>query len=155
MHVATRSILFSIVIATCAAAQTADTAILGTISDSAGAVLPGATVTVSEASTGFSRTVTTNPEGYYEVRYLVPGGYSVDVKAGGFREERRTGITIQIGQQARLDFALQLGTVQQTLEVHSEAPLLQTENATLAGVVAAQGIQNLPLNGANLMIWRF
>lgn len=147
MPVPIRTFFLLALISTGAAAQTADTAILGTITDSAGAVVPGATVTVSEGSTGFSRTATSNPQGYYEVRYLVPGGYTVDVKAGGFRQERRSGITIQIGQQARLDFAMQLGTVQQTLEVHSEAPLLQTEDATLAGVVGSQGIQNLPLNG--------
>src|SRR5579875_1634004 len=128
-------------------AQTVDTAIVGTVTEPTGGVIPGATVTIQEPSTGFFRTVTTGNEGNYELRYLVPGNYTVDVKASGFREERRTSIPVEIGQQARVDFVLQIGTVQQTLEVQSAAPLLQTENATLGGVVGSKGIENLPLNG--------
>lgn len=128
-------------------AQTVDTAIVGTITEATGGVIPGATVTIQEPSTGFFRTVTTGNEGNYELRYLVPGNYTVDVKASGFREERRTSIPVEIGQQARVDFMLQVGAVQQTLEVQSAAPLLQTENATLGGVVGSKGIENLPLNG--------
>ena len=65
----------------------------------------------------------------------------------GFRSERRTGILIQIGQQARVEFTLQVGDVQQTVEVTASAPLLQTENATLGEVVTQERILNLPLNG--------
>ena len=131
----------------CLVAQTIDTAILGTVTDSGGGAVAGANVTVQEASTGFSRSITTSTAGSYEVRYLVPGAYTVTIQASGLRQERRTGILIQIGQQARIDFALQIGTVTQTLEVQSAAPLLQTENATLGGTVGAQAIQDLPLNG--------
>ena len=127
--------------------QTVDTAILGTVTDSGGGMIPNAAVTVSQPSTGLTRVVNTGSEGSYEIRYLVPGDYVVEVKADGFRGERKTGISIQIGQQARIDFALQVGTVQQTLEVEASAPLLQTESATLGGVVGAERIQNLPLNG--------
>ena len=128
-------------------AQTADTAILGRVTDSTGSVVPKATVTVREASTGVSRSAITGNEGNFEVRYLVPGTYTVEVGANGFRSERRTGVSIQIGQQARLDFTMQLGTVQQTLEVTSSAPLLQTENATLGSVVGTERTVDLPLNG--------
>ncbi|HYZ87590.1 MAG TPA: TonB-dependent receptor, partial [Bryobacteraceae bacterium] len=75
------------------------------------------------------------------------GEYTVEVQAPGFRRERRTGILIQIGQQARVDVTLAVGDVQQTVEVTSAAPLLQTENATLGGVVSQERIVNLPLNG--------
>jgi hypothetical protein len=91
--------------------------------------------------------VATGNEGNYEVRYLVPGEYSVEVGAQGFLTERRTGIAIQIGQQARIDFGLQVGALQQTLEVTESAPLLQTENATLGSVVGQERITDLPLNG--------
>jgi hypothetical protein len=130
-----------------ASAQTVDTAILGVVIDAAGAVVPGATITVREPASGLSHVATSNSSGNYEVRYLVPGEYTVEVKAPNFGSERRTGIVLQLGQQARIDFSLQVGAVQQTVEVESSAPLLQTENATLGGVVGPDRIENLPLNG--------
>jgi outer membrane receptor protein involved in Fe transport len=141
------AVVFLLVSGSISHAQTVDTAILGSVTDPGQAALPNATVTIIQPSTGLSRTVTTSSEGYYEQRYLVPGSYTVEVKANGFRTERRTGIEVQIGQQARIDFSLQVGTVQQTLEVQSAVPLLQTENATLGGVVGSERIQSLPLNG--------
>jgi len=76
-------------------AQTLDTGILGTVTDSSGAVVVGAAVTITQPATGYTRTVTSSAEGAYEVRYLVPGEYAVEVKANGFRSERRTGIVVQ------------------------------------------------------------
>lgn len=139
--------LLCLFLALCCNAQTVDTAILGNVTDSAQEAVPNATVTITQPSTGLTRVVNTSSSGAYELRYLVPGDYTVEVKAQGFRTERRTGILIQLGQSAKLDFSLQVGSVQQTLEVQSAAPLLQTENATLGGVVSQQRIQNLPLNG--------
>jgi hypothetical protein len=78
-------------------AQTADTAILGRVTDPSGSFIPKATITITERSTGVNRTATTGTEGTFEVRYLVPGEYSVEVSGPGFRSERRTGVTIQIG----------------------------------------------------------
>jgi outer membrane receptor protein involved in Fe transport len=127
--------------------QTVDTAILGTVVDSSQAAIPNAEVIIEQTVTGVSRTVKTNSEGIFEFRYIVPGEYTVQVKAESFRAEKRTGIGIQIGQQAKIDFVLQVGSVQQTLEVQSTSPLLQTEDATLAGVVSSGRITNLPLNG--------
>lgn len=139
--------LLCLFLALCCNAQTVDTVILGNVTDSAQEAVPNATVTITQPSTGLTRVVNTSGSGAYELRYLVPGDYTVEVKAQGFRTERRTGILIQLGQSAKLDFSLQVGSVQQTLEVQSAAPLLQTENATLGGVVSQQRIQNLPLNG--------
>ena len=111
-------------------AQTVDTAILGTLLDPQGAPVAGATVTITQPSTGLSHTASTSPEGTFEIRYLVPGEYVVEIHAAGFRGERRAGVVIQLGQQARLDFTLQVGAVQETVEVNAGVPLLQTENAT-------------------------
>src|SRR3982751_6684166 len=91
-------------------AQTLDTGILGTESDPQGAALSGASVRITNAAQGVSRTVLTTADGNYEVRYLVPGQYNVEVQATGFRPERRTGITIQVNQQARINFSMQLGS---------------------------------------------
>ena len=89
-------------------AQTTDTGILGTVADSTGAVVAGATVSITQPATGQTRAVTTNSEGYYEVRYLLPGEYTAEVRASGFRTERQTGIVLQIGQQARINFSMQV-----------------------------------------------
>jgi hypothetical protein len=107
--------------------QTIDTAILGTITDSTGAVVANAMVTITQEATGVKRQTTSNAEGKYEVRYLVPGEYVVDVRAGGFRTARTGKLTIQINQQARIDVTMQVGDVQESIEVSATTPLLQTE----------------------------
>ena len=112
-------------------AQTVDTAILGTVIDSGGGAVAHATVTVTRSGTTLSKEATTGADGAYEFRYLLPGQYVLEVKASGFNAERRSGLDIQLGQQAKVDFTLQVGAVQQTIEVKSAPPLLQTENASL------------------------
>jgi len=134
-----------------APAQTLDTGILGTITDPAGAVVAGATVVIENPATGQRRTVKTSSDGKYEVRYLVPGVYNIEAQATGFRTVRSTNVTVQINQQVRADFSLQIGEVQQTVEISSSAPLLQTENATLGEVVSTERIVNLPLNGRSFV----
>jgi hypothetical protein len=134
-----------------AAGQTLDTGILGTITDPGGAIVPAASVTITQPSTGLSRSVTAGADGGYEVRYLTPGEYTVEVRAPGFKAERRSGIVLQISQLARIDFSLQVGQVQETVEVTATAPILQTESAVLGEVVATERIVNLPLNGRNFL----
>src|SRR5258708_17649198 len=95
------------------AAQTLDTGVLGTVLDPEDGTVPAASVTISNTAMGVSRIVKTTAEGKYEVRYLVPGEYSIEVRATGLRSER-TGVVIPINQQVRIDFALQVGDVQQT-----------------------------------------
>jgi hypothetical protein len=129
--------------------QSLDTGILGTVSDPSGAAIGAVTATITQTATGVTHTVTTASDGKYEVRYLLPGEYTVEVQAAGFRAERRKGIVLQIGQQARIDFLLQVASIQETVEVQSVAPLLQTENDTLGQVVGPERIVNLPLNGRN------
>lgn len=132
-------------------AQTLDTAVLGTVADPAGAVVAGASVTISQSATGYTRTIQTGGEGTYEVRYLLPGDYTVEVKASGFRGERRSGVVVQTGQQARINFSLQLGQLVESVEVVAEAPLMQTENAALGEVITQERIINLPLNGRRFL----
>ncbi len=127
--------------------QTADTAVLGTITDASGAIVPQVTVEIKQPATGFSRTVLTNTSGDYEIRYLVPGEYVVKATAAGFTTQQRTNIVLQVGQLARVDFSLALGTVSESVSVTSTGALLNTENATLGQVVAPETIANMPLNG--------
>src|SRR5262249_31934050 len=106
-----------------------------------------ARVTITQPATGLSHDVVTSNEGTYEVRYLVPGEYTVEVQAQSFQTQRRSGITIQIGQQAKIDFSLKAGNVTEVVDVTAAQPLLQTETATIAGVVGHERIEQLPING--------
>jgi hypothetical protein len=127
--------------------QTLDTGILGNIADPSGAVIGGAAVAITRTATGVRRETQSAADGKYEIRYLVPGEYSVEVRAQGFRAARASTVQVQINQQVRLDFTLQVGELQETVEVSAAAPLLNTETATLGEVVAGERIVNLPLNG--------
>ena len=131
--------------------QSADTAILGTVTESSGAVIPGAKITIQQPATGFVRSVVTGNEGLYELRYLRPGQYTVEASHTGFKTERRTGIVIEVNQQARLDFNLQVGDVVETVEISSVAPLLETESAVVGDVVSGERIVNLPMNNRNFL----
>src|SRR5262249_36338447 len=82
----------------CLSAQTLDTGILGTVTDSSGAVIAGAEVTITQTTTGVRRATQTAADGKYEVRYLVPAEYSVEVRAQGFRVARASSIVVQISQ---------------------------------------------------------
>src|SRR5271166_1773987 len=84
-------------------AQTVDTAIVGTVTDRSGAVVPGAKVTVTSVSTGIAKSAVTAATGEYTVNYLPPGSYNVAVTANGFTTTRQQGIVLQLAQQARVN----------------------------------------------------
>jgi len=107
--------------------QTVDTAILGNVSDSSGAAIPGATVTVVSPSTGITKTTVTGTQGQFEVQYLTPGSYDVTLQASGFAKQTRSGIVIQIGQQQKIDFTLSISAQQESVVVQGGQTLLQTK----------------------------
>jgi hypothetical protein len=127
--------------------QTLDTSILGTATDSSGAVVPGATVTVLSPATGIKKTAITGTSGEYAVTYLAPGTYDVTIEAKGFTTQKRTGIVLQLNQQGKIDFGLTVGGSEQTVQVEGTQPLLQSENASLGAVIGTERTANLPLNG--------
>ena len=129
-------------------AQTVDTAISGTVTDSTGAVIPGATVTVTSASTGTTKRAVTSASGDYLVNYLIPGSYDVTVAAGGFATFTQKGIVLEINQQAKVNAAMSVATGTQEIQVQAaNQPLLQTQTSSIGTVVGAVGTVNLPLNG--------
>lgn len=128
-------------------AQVDTATVTGSVHDSSGAVLPDAMVTATEVSTGIKTTTKTASDGVYVITPLKIGTYSVSAQANGFRTETRENIVLNVQQNQRLDFRLNVGSVNQTAEVTSEAPLLETETASLGDVVAAQQVEELPLNG--------
>ena len=121
--------------------------IAGTIYDPNKAVVPTATVTVTEKATGVARQVVSSEVGAYVVPSLNPGIYDVSVSAPGFRTLVRSGIEMQVGKDLRLDLDLQIGEASTTVEVTAEVPLLNSESGNLGHVMTNQQIVDLPLNG--------
>ncbi|MBI3895995.1 MAG: TonB-dependent receptor [Acidobacteria bacterium] len=128
-------------------AQVTTGTISGTVSDSTGAVIPGATVTLRNTETGISRTITTNAQGRYTAQQLGLGMFEVTAEAAGFQSVVRSGIEMTVGRQAVVDFTLQVGAVAERITVTGEAPLLETTNAAVADLVSETQMRELPLNG--------
>jgi hypothetical protein len=125
--------------------------ILGTVKDSSGAVIPGAGVTLTNTDTSLTRTGTSAEDGSYRFPALPVGHYRLDVMQEGFSALSRTGITLEVGQEATIDLILEVGSPAQVVTVAEEAPLVQTSNSTLGGIVNEQQVSDLPLNGRNLV----
>jgi hypothetical protein len=125
--------------------------ITGDVRDSSGAVVPGATVTVTNTGTDAVRTGQTNADGLYVFPSLVPGVYNVKVEAAGFKSATRTKVELQIQATLRVDFALEVGQVSESIEVTASAAQLTTENATVGSVIEQKRIVDLPLNGRDFM----
>jgi hypothetical protein len=123
----------------------------GLVTDSTGSVVVGAKVTVSNPQTNFSRDAVSNSAGDYRFPDLAPGVYNITAEMQGFQTEIRKGVELQVQQAARIDFQLNIGAVNQTVEVAGGAPLLDTENATVGTVIDTKKIVDLPLNGRSFV----
>jgi hypothetical protein len=129
-------------------AQTTAT-LVGDVFDPSGNFIPGASVTVRNDSTGYSRTVETNAVGQYRVTPLNPGTYVIEVKAQGFKSQVRNNVTLPVSAVLEVDFTMAIGAVTETIEVVAASPVLQTEEASVGNVVAAKELERLPVNGRN------
>ena len=139
--------LFLAAAAAAAFGQSSDTGILGTVTDPSGSVVVGAAVTISSQAIGFSKSVVTSADGHYELRYLLPETYSVEVRMAGFRPEVTSGITLVVGQLARVDFKLPVGAVTEEVQVSAQGVLLDTQTSTMAQTMTEERIVDLPTNG--------
>src|SRR5437667_4667546 len=98
-----------------------------------------------------TRTTRTNAEGFYNLLSLPPGKYELTFEVKGFQKQTQTGLELTVGQNLRVDSALQLGSVETQVTVTSQAPLVDTNTATLSGLVDDRRIVDLPLNGRNVI----
>lgn len=121
--------------------------ISGTVTDTSGAVIAGATVTVTDVERGVSRTLTTDTAGQYSAPSLTPGSYSVRAEFAGFQTLNRTGITVGVGQAVRVDLSIQPGAQTQTVTVTEAVPLINTTNEVLSSTVESDQLTELPING--------
>jgi hypothetical protein len=136
-----------------ASAQTPTGTVEGAVTDQTGAVVAGATVTVTEKATGRAVTASTNGEGFFTVRNLPPGVFTVKVEKEGFKTILVENLTVQVGQIARADANLQVGAQSETVEVSSgdDVQSVDTTRQTVDGVINARQIENLPLNSRNAL----
>jgi hypothetical protein len=122
----------------------------GTLLDPSGAAVPSATVTVKNVSLGVTRTGESDRQGHYVFAALPPEGeYEIGVEAKGFAPENRRGLTFASGIESVVDFNLKAGSVQQTVDVTSEAPLVESSKADLSHLVGTRQLVELPDNGRN------
>jgi hypothetical protein len=144
-----RTILIGLIISAAVWSQVERASIVGTVTDKSGAVVAGVDVRVTHETTNTLVALRTDDSGNYAAPNLVPGSYTITAEHAGFSRRAYRGFQVQVGQVARLDITLDVGAVEQTVEVTGTIPLLHTEDATIGQVVVPQLIDALPQNGRN------
>ena len=125
--------------------------ILGTVTDSSGAVVGNAQVDVTNVATGVVSHTSTSANGDFTSPYLAPGIYSVTVQAQGFQKAVADNITLAVAQQARVNVTMKPGQVSETVQVEASSVSLDTDSAAVAQLVSQKQVEQLPLNGRNFL----
>jgi Carboxypeptidase regulatory-like domain len=128
-------------------AQITTATLNGTVTDPTGAVVPDATVTVTNVDTGVRRTTVTNQAGEYSMPAIEPGKYSLTISKGGFGTSQQNGLVLQVAQIATLNAVLKVGTANETIAVSASTAGLDTTSASLGTVIPEKEVTDLPLNG--------
>ncbi len=128
-------------------AQTYQGRILGSVTDTSGALVSGAKVTITNTATGISRTLTTTSAGDYNAPNLEPGPYSMTAEAASFKKSLRPGIQLEVAKDVRVDFKLEAGAVNETVTVSEDVPMIDTTTDVLGGTFSNKAINQLPLLG--------
>jgi hypothetical protein len=140
-------VLMLLLAAACVPAQTFRGTVLGTVTDTSGAVVSGATVKVHNVDTGLERTTQTTADGTYSAPELPFGKYTVTVSQSGFQTAVTSGVVVDVASERRVDVALKPGQVAERVEVTGEVPQVDTTSAELGGILTSQTIENIPVNG--------
>jgi hypothetical protein len=143
-------LLLSFFLATAAFAQTSAT-IYGTVADAGAAVVPGVAVTVTHVETGTTRKTTTDAAGGYVFVQLPVGHFTLRAQSPGFKEYVQSDVLVQVGENRRADFALEIGNVNERVEVEAEAAQVETRRGTVSEVIDMNRVSHLPLNGRNAL----
>src|ERR1700674_1830540 len=128
-------------------AQVAGATLSGTVTDTSGAIIPNAEISIKNVATGVTRNLRADTAGFYTAPNLLPGAYEVTVSAPSFSTQLRTGVTLSVGAQQVLNLTLQVGQVTQRIQVTGEAPAVQLATSSIGAVVNATTVRELPLNG--------
>src|SRR2546422_142473 len=138
-----------LVLSVCVAAQVTTADVVGRVTDSSGAVLPGVTIVIENLGTGATRSSVSSDTGDYVFNLLPSGRYGVRFELPGFKTFSVASIVLAAGDRARIDAQMTVGAVNETVNVEEQAPLLQTDTATLGTAITGRLVQDLPLNGRN------
>src|SRR5438128_1883197 len=117
------------------AAQLGTATISGVVSDTTGATIAGAAITAIHVETGFRRQTLTNPIGQYNLPSLTPGQYDLRIESVGFKKAEQKGLILQVDQNARIDVNLEVGQLTESIEIVGQAPLVDSQTATLGAVI--------------------
>jgi hypothetical protein len=151
LQIKLKRILFVLIVALAAAIpaapQIVGATIAGTVHDSTGAAVSGATVTVRQTETGATRILLTGADGRYAAPSVPVGNYSVSAAHDGFQPQQQTGITLAIGQSVRIDFTLSVSTVHEQVVVDAGDPVVNTTSQQTSGLIDERQVKELPLNG--------
>src|SRR5262245_52978802 len=123
--------------------------ITGRVVDTNGAAVANAAVTITNTATNVTSSTTTNGDGDYTALYLIPGSYRVNVEATGFKKSTRQNVELRVGDKLQIDLQLEVGNVADTVNVTTDAPLLETNSATAGQVIDRRRISELPLSDGN------
>ena len=126
-------------------AQAVTGTLLGNVTDTSGAAVPGATVTAREMQTNVSRTATANETGYYIFSSLQNGTYAVEAELQGFKKVLREGVRVEVNTTVRVDLRLEVGQLNETVTVAAETPLLQTDRTDTGRIIESKMVAELPL----------
>src|SRR5918994_4188078 len=152
-HILLAALSLSLVLVPSAGAQLASqTALVGTVTDSSGGVLPGATVVAVNQGTNETYEATTNTQGQYNVQFVRPGVYTVTVTMSGFQTFRATGVQVTTNQVVRTNAVLQVGGLNEEVLVEARAAVLATDRSTVSDRLDEQQITELPSRGRN--VWQ-
>ena len=132
-------------------AQDTSAKVVGSVTDSSGAALPGTEVVIVSVETGVSRTAKTNEAGLYEFSYLPIGHYTMTAAHSGFQKVQVTPFVLSVAQVARLDLNMTVGQLTENVEVRATALAMQTEDASLSAVIDSKQVEELPLNGRSFV----
>jgi len=132
-------------------AQNVRATVTGRITDASNAAVPAASITITSLDTNQKRTVSSTQSGDFSIPQLAPGTYTLSAEREGFRREVIRKIVLETGQDFRADISLKVGALSETIEVEASAPLINTDNASVGGVVEQRKISQLPLNGRNYL----
>ena len=139
--------LLSLLLSVPAFGQGAVSELNGTVVDSSQAVLPGVTVTLTEETTGLTRSIVSNDRGRFVAIAVTPGRYTIKAELGGFQTQTRSGVTINVGQALTINFTLPVGTLTDQVVVTGETPLIEPTQTQIGTNMSQTDIENLPMQG--------
>jgi hypothetical protein len=143
--------LLLLTVAAGAAAQSgATTGVFGRVVDTGGAVIPGVRVTLARPDVGVERTTTSDAAGNWQIRFVSPGSYRVSFEFRGFRPLRRDGVVVTTGEMAALNVTLEVGPVNEAVEVTADARMITTGSATVGRTLDQRELESLPTSARNI-----